>query len=771
QRRAAAASGNAMVRASFTALRDPICVGAATTRATRELPVKVKYSGPPGDFMALRQRIDVPSGPPWQLMLLAPRRDFLASFGEPADWLGVCLALMTALCLAGALMIRHVEHFLARAKSVFTSDTPITELQRFSVAQRRSRQRAEVLSLGPLSPPVIKAAASQDSAREAALRAELAVRTSELAAASERALTSARSRAAFLAVISHEFRTPLNGATGMSALLADTPLTREQRSYLEALTASSHQLQLVLDEIIDYCRTESGDVTLQSAPFHVRGLIDQACDEAANTALNKGLDFSVDAAGSVRDAAGALRPWVVLGDAGRVSKVVTTLVQNAIKFTDMGGVRVMARYTFINDAAQTPALEVEVRDTGPGITPAQLRHIFKPFTQLDASTSRQHGGTGLGLAICKRLASLMGGSIEVESDPGRGSVFRFVLPAPLVDAETIPGLLMRMDGSDSDTLTTDIQPEAEVNSGADADTAVHSEFQDCAGTPQRIDITVLVVDDNEINLKVACAILAKFGYIVRTANGGRDAIAQVSHALAHHEKIDVVLMDVHMPGVDGIQATQAIVTQHGGDAPPIIALTADVSGHYVQRCLEAGMVDYLTKPLQPWALAQSLLRWVGVGPVAGSLTAVAVPTAPRQSSPLATHATAGRPLLAGSTSDDLAMPHGLVDLDRLNDFREFDDSQFTITHEVINLLFKEVPVKLSALEQAVANNDVAALISAAHSLRGVSGHVGAVVVQHLCSTLERSAIAEGRVPDDAGACLVALRSAWGRTRPLLENWH
>ena len=784
QRRLAADSASAIVRASFKAMGDLKPAGPETAAGTVEPTFTVQHEElPSGSFVALRQRIELSSGPPWQLVLLAPQRDFSSPLGEPGDWLGLCLLLLTGLSLAAAVVIWHVEHYLARAQlalkqsgvsavSVVNRDSPLVELQQFSAALRRAQQTSS--PFGPHSGPSdpLSLAGTQmisgpDSPREAALRAELAARTSELATVSDLALAAARSRAAFLAVISHEFRTPLNGATGMSALLADTPLTPEQRSYLDALTASSYQLQVVLDEIIDYCRIESGDVVLQAAPFNVREVVDRACDEAANAALNKGLDFTVDVAGSVRDAAGALRPWVVQGDAGRVSKVVTTLVLNAIKFTDMGGVRVMARYTVMDDTAQTPALEVQVRDTGPGMTPAQLRHIFKPFTQLDASISRQHGGTGLGLAICKRLASLLGGTLEVDSETGRGSVFRLMLPAPLVDAETAPGLLMPLDDSAADTHAF-----AHVDNHEDTQMDSRSESREYAGPSrpaQRIDISVLVVDDNDINLKVACAILSKFGYTVRTASGGRDAIAQVEQALALGEKIDVVLMDVHMPGVDGIQATQAIVTQHGGDAPPIIALTADVSGHYVQRCLEAGMVDYLTKPLQPWALAQSLLRWVGVGPVAGSPVTVTTPVVPRQSSALAATG-APRPLLASAGDDDLTMPRGLVDLDRLNDFREFDDSQFTITHEVINLLFKEVPVKLAALEQAVANDDVAALISAAHSLRGVSGHVGAVVVQHLCSVLERSAIAEGRVPSDAGACLVALRSAWSRTRPLLEDW-
>ena len=769
QRRLARDSASAVIRASDKAISS--LQKSDTTRADNVSESSIVLRAPDlpsGDVVALRKKIELPGGTSWQLVVLAPERDFADTLGSPNDWLGVSLAVLAALSLAIAALLWQIEHYFARARraleqddiealAAVTSHTQIQELQQFSDALHHARVELSEQSLSPLvgygaehapSPPPL------ESAVVAALRADVAE-------ASQRALTAARSRAAFLAVISHEFRTPLNGATGMSALLSETSLTAEQRSYLDALTASSRHLQSVLDEIVDYCRVESDDVTLQMAPFNVRDVVDQACDDAAQAALIKGLELSVDVPGTVRDAAGALRQWVVDGDAARVSKVVSTLAMNAVKFTDSGGVKIMAGQIWPHGRDGVPALEVRVVDSGPGIPTDQVRYIFKPFTQLDSSISRKHGGTGLGLAICHRLANLMGGTIEVDSELERGSVFCFVTPAPLVDAETAPGRLTPAVAAD-DTLDAH---------HADAQASIT--LQPLRN--QRSEITVLVVDDNDINLKVACAILKKFGYTVKTASGGLDAIDMVTRALAEGERIDVVLMDVHMPDIDGIQATETILALHGDAAPPIIALTADTSGHYVQRCLEAGMVDYLNKPLQAWALAQSLLRWVGVGQIGGTATSAGVSISGALEDHVNNRAAEGMPKAAARASlamseDDLSMPQGLVDLDRLNDFREFDDSKFTITHEVINLLFKEVPIKLAALEQAVANDDVAALASAAHSLRGVAGHVGAVVVEHLCSLLERSAIAEGRVPSDAGACLVALRSAWNRTRPLLEDW-
>ena len=768
QRRLARDSASAVIRASDKVISDLKNADVAGVRGAPESTIKVRAPDlPAGDVIAMRQRIELPGGVSWQLVVLAPERDFADTLGSPGDWLGVSLAVLAALSLATASVLLQIEHYFARARRALeqdnfevlvavTSHTPIQELQQFSIALHHSRVELSAQSLSPLvSPGAEREPPPQlESTVVAALRAELAD-------ASQRALTAARSRAAFLAVISHEFRTPLNGASGMSALLAETSLTAEQRTYLEALTASSRHLQAVLDEIVDYCRVESGDVTLQMSSFNVRDVVDLACDDAAQVALTKGLELSVDVPGTVRDAAGALRPWVVEGDEACVSKVVSTLAMNAVKFTDSGAVKVMAGQIWPHGRDGHPALQVRVVDSGPGIPADQVRYIFKPFTQLDSSISRKHGGTGLGLAICHRLANLMGGTVDVDSELGRGSVFCFVVPAPLVDGDTAPGRL-------TPTLGEDLTLNAR-HAKADAFTLLQRPRS------QRTEITVLVVDDNEINLKVACAILNKFGYTVKTASGGLDAIDSVTRALAEGEQIDVVLMDVHMPDIDGIQATEAILALHGDAAPPIIALTADTSGHYVQRCLEAGMVDYLNKPLQPWALAQSLLRWVGVGlagvsPSASAVNSTELSAEDRHSALVPGVLTAAGVAFAAASEGDLSMPQGLVDLDRLNDFREFDDSKFTITHEVINLLFKEVPLKLAALEQAVANDDVTALASAAHSLRGVAGHVGAVVVEHLCSLLERSAIAEGRVPSDAGACLVALRSAWSRTRPLLEDW-
>ena len=577
-----------------------------------------------------------------------------------------------------------------------------------------------------------------------ALKTQLASCTLELATMRDRAMAATRSKAAFLAVISHELRTPLNGVVGMSGLLAHTSLSNEQHEYLQSLTVSSNKLQEVVEEILEFSRTESGELVLEMAPFEVRNVLEEACDRAVKAAHAKGLSLVLDIPGRVQRG-NAQVPWQVNGDATRLAQVLAHLVLNAVKFTDSGGISVQVRPLGVDSPYSLPMLEVRVLDSGPGIATDQLRNVFLAFTQLDSSISRKHGGTGLGLATCKRLVELMGGQIGVESEPGAGATFWFTALAPWAEAGvSLPAPLVEESAGE------DALPSASVNHNADRP-------------------TILVVDDNPINLKVACAMLLKFGYPILTAEGGREAISSVAAAIDRGEKLGAVLMDVHMPDVDGIQATSTIRATHGIQAPPIIALTAGSLVDDKQRCLDAGMVEYLPKPLQLSALAKALERWVTPDAVALAraleLLEVPLPSA------LEAVATVTGPASFERFSDaDIAMPTGLVDFDRLNDFKEFDDPQLSMTREVIGLLFSEVPVQLAAIDRAIIHGDVAGLISAAHSLRGAASNVGAVTVQHLCSVLERGTLEQQAVPHDAPGCLVALRIAWNRTRPLLENW-
>lgn len=743
-------SASAMVSGSFMTLEKELTGTFQNRGADMESVARISLSELP--YFVARRSVGSSMGLRWTLVVVAPESDFNSEITNSWMLLAACIAALTLLgVVVTSLAARHAERVFRHLEQ--SADqlggggippsihrTPVRELGRLSKTLQDCGVQLTENNLEVLSEPVVVTAETQNIE---ALRNQLIARTTELAAARDRALTATRSKAAFLAVISHELRTPLNGVAGMSTLLANTTLNAEQRDYLQSLCISSSQLQAVVDEILEFSRTESGEVVLQMAPVNVREVLERACSVAASAAHAKNLKLILDIPVRVERPDGMQAPWVILGDADRLGQVLTQLVLNAVKFTDIGTVTVKASQCAGPGQSGLPMLDVRVLDTGPGIAADQLRHVFTAFTQIDASISRKHGGTGLGLATCKRLVELMGGRIGVESEMGKGSTFWFTALAPwagkAADARPNAGLVLAAPSS---------QP----------------------GDDKKI--TILVVDDNLINLKVACAMLLKLGYNIVTADGGRQAMTSVADALTRGEPVGAVLMDVHMPEVDGVQATLAIRSAHGADAPPIIALTAGVSADDRERCLEAGMVEYLTKPLQVSALARSLSRWAGPclrpGPQKPDRLADAFAGVVSEPNDAAVAPDLAR--FERFSDADMSMPTGLVDFDRLNDFKEFDDEQLSMTREVIGLLFSEVPLQLAAIERAIVKNDIVSLSSAAHSLRGAASNVGAVTVQHLCSVLERGTLDAQAIPADAQGCLIALQIAWNKTRPLLENW-
>jgi CheY-like chemotaxis protein/HPt (histidine-containing phosphotransfer) domain-containing protein len=263
-----------------------------------------------------------------------------------------------------------------------------------------------------------------------------------------------------------------------------------------------------------------------------------------------------------------------------------------------------------------------------------------------------------------------------------------------------------------------------------------------ASPEARKNATVLVADDNAVNLKVACAMLLKLGYEVRTATDGREAVEAVAQAAARGEQLDAILMDVNMPDVDGLQATRQIQAARGKAAPPIIAVTAAASAEDRARCAEAGMGDYLTKPLQVAALAQALEKWIARAPAAA---------APAASSP-----------------PQGAAPLELMDFGRLEEFREFDDEDLSMTREVIALFRQDTPARLEAIGAAVTARDVAALTTAAHALRGSAGNVGATAMHREADALET--LAREGWPADAAERLARLVQLWDQTRLALDGW-
>ncbi|NYZ17015.1 response regulator [Azospirillum sp. RWY-5-1] len=377
---------------------------------------------------------------------------------------------------------------------------------------------------------------------------ERALDTAHTAAAEAREADAAKGR--FLATMSHEIRTPLNGILGMLELLDGTRLEERQRSYLDAARESSETLLRIVNDILDFSKFESDAAELDRVPFSPRAETDAVAALLGPQATEKGLLLSV--------AGPADHGLRVVGDPTRFRQILFNLMGNAIKFTPAGSVAVTLTLLPLQDGRGE--LTVAVADTGIGIATEARAKLFERFTQADSSTTRRFGGTGLGLAICRQLTRLMGGSIAVDSTPGRGSVFRVRLPLPVVEVPPVPA------------------PPPPAASPLPETTR-----------PLR----VLVAEDNAVNQILIKAILAKAGHGVTLVQNGREAVEAVRGG-----GFDVVLMDVHMPELDGVEATRLI---RALPAPvgtvPIVALTADAMTGDRERFLAAGMTDYLSKPI------------------------------------------------------------------------------------------------------------------------------------------------------------------------------